>query len=684
MPFSSPSARLPALPDDTPLPPLTTEQSFIWLLRPDIRGEAVDRTPPGMRRFLVWWALNQRRDYPRAPGLTDTQTGYLAGSVAGLPPLGGPPVTRLMLGLWELFDHIRTRFDLGTAEGRMGLFDWCFLTAVSELGLERCILAEQRRALAGPVAVAADTGLPVTLAMLSLWRFRQDVRDSFDLRRPEGVSAFLSWVLVYGFKEFPSLALYSDEALLRALTTPGEGFARGLEPLDSLSAALWRARTDLQASFPLDRAEGRRTYLDWYHAEGARSCGHDALRAPEAPPPAPAAPAARPAVRPVPERTPGVNLIGFARGELGIGEDVRMAAAACAAAGIPFTVYDTPPGPTHRQADRRLDAHITTEAPHAVNLFCLTGFDTARVHVEHPQLFEGRLNIGYWPWELPDWPAAWASAYDVVDEIWVSTRYTQESFALTAPVPVLLMPMAVTAAPGRAYRRADFGLPEGRFLFLFTFDWNSYVARKNPMACIDAFQVAFPPGGAAGVGLVLKVMGGRDDDPRWRALLARVTADPRILVLHGTLDRDAVLGLAALCDAVVSLHRSEGFGRTLAEAMLLGKPTIATDHSGNTDFCTPETCALVPARLVPVQPGEYPWGDGMAWAEPDVGQAALAMRRLVSDHAHREAIARAGQRLVAARHDPRAVGLRYRRRIEVLLGRLARGSGGGPGDGRAG
>ena len=679
MPFSSPSARPPALPDDAPLPPLTTEQDFIWLLRPDIRGETVERTPPGMRRFLVWWALNQRREYPKAPALTEAQAVYLAGSVVGLPPLDGPPVTRLMLGLWELLDHIRARFDLGSAEGRVGLFDWCFLTAVPELGLECCVLDEQRRALAEPIAIAADTGLPVTLAMFSLWRFRKDVRDSFDLRRPEGVSAFLSWVLIYGFKECPGLALYTEEALVQALTTPGEGFARGLEPFDSLSAALWRARADLQARFPLDRAEDRCAYLDWYLAEGARSCGHDTLRTPRAARPASASAVARPAAHPIMgrDRTPGVNLIGFARGELGIGEDVRMAAEACAAAGIPFTVYDTPPGPTHRQADRRLDSHITTEAPHAINLFCLTGFDTARAYVEHPQLFAGRLNIGYWPWELPEWPAAWASAYDVVDEIWVSSRYTQDSFALTAPVPVLLMPMAVTTASGRNYRRADFGLPEGRFLFLFTFDWNSYVARKNPSACIDAFQAAFPPGEEAGVGLVLKVMGGRDEDPHWRALLARVAADPRIRIFHGTLDRDAVLGLAKLCDAVVSLHRSEGFGRTLAEAMLLGKPTVATAYSGNTDFCTPESCALVPARLVTVQPGEYPWSEGMVWAEPDVGQAALAMRQLVSDRPYREAIALAGQRLVAARHEPRTVGLRYRRRIEVLLDRISRRAGGG-------
>ena len=653
--------------DELPVPALTAEQNFIWLLRDDIRGTTPADAPSGRRRFLVWWVLNQRREYPKASDLTNAQIAYLTTPVADAETGNTPPLTHLMIGVWELLDHIRSRFDIHSQEGRTGLFDWYCLTAVSELGLDRYLSTDQKRYLAEPVALAGDTGLPVTRAMLSLWRFRQDIRDAFDLGRPDGLRAFLGWVLVYGFKECPTLGLYCDEGLKRALTAAGRGFAHGLEPLDSLAAALWRARKELQLHFPLDSLDGRHAYLAWHRNEGRRAYGQDSLFEPPQTP----SPPARAAAVPRQALTPGVNLIGFARGELGIGEDVRMAAESCAVAGIPFTVYDTPPGPTHRQADRRLDAHITTEAPHAVNVFCLTGFDTARTYVEHPNLFEGRYNIGYWPWELPDWPASWASAYDIVDEIWVSTRYTQEAFALTAPVPVLLMPMAVAGTPSRVYHRAEFGLPPGRFLFLFTFDWNSYVARKNPGACIAAFQAAFA-GYGTDVGLVLKVMGGRNEDPHWRALLARIAADPRIHIVNGTLDRDAVLGLASVCDAVVSLHRAEGFGRTLAEAMLLGKPTVATAHSGNTDFCTPATSALVPARIVPVQPDEYPWGEGMSWGEPDVAQAAQAMQRLVYDGAYRQAIALAGHRLVTERYAPRTVGLRYRKRLAAVLERLAR------------
>lgn len=669
------SSQKSGFPDETPIPLLTTEQKFIWLLRKDIRGEIPADTPSGIRRFLVWWALNQHCEYPEASGLTDSQITFLTAPAVEARADGTPPLTHLMIGVWELLDHIQSRFNLNSLDGRVALFDWFFLTAVSELRLGRYVIADQRLYLGEPVAVAADTGLPVTRAMVSLWRFRQDVRAAFDPGRPDGLRAFLSWVLVYGFKECPTLALYCDEALKRALTAPGGGFARGLEPLDSLSAALWYAREDLQRHFPLESLDDRHAYLAWYRSEGRRACGQDALFAPPPAPPSPVTPLAAPRQA----LTPGVNLIGFARGELGIGEDVRMAASACAAAGIPFTVYDTPPGPTHRQADRRLDAHITTEAPHAVNVFCLTGFDTARTYVEHPHLFEGRYNVGYWPWELPEWPTSWAGAYDLVDEIWASTRYTQEAFALTAPVPVLLMPMAVAGTPARVYQRAEFGLPPRHFLFLFTFDWNSYVARKNPEACIAAFQAAFA-GHGTDVGLVLKVMGGRNEDPRWRALLERIAADPRIHVVNGTLDRDAVLGLASVCDAVVSLHRAEGFGRTLAEAMLLGKPTIATAYSGNSDFCTPATSALVPARIVPVQPGEYPWGEGMSWGEPDVGQAAQAMQRLVYDGAYRQSITLAGHRFVTECYAPRTVGVRYKRRLEAILERLARGglSGGRP------
>src|SRR5262249_37707557 len=147
-------------------------------------------------------------------------------------------------------------------------------------------------------------------------------------------------------------------------------------------------------------------------------------------------------------------------------------------------------------------------------------------------------------------------------------------------VPVLSMPLAVsTPVLRRRYSKQYFGLDENAFYFIFVFDAASHIARKNPIAVVRAFKLAFPRGGEK-VGLLLKTMNVRTGDPLWDALSAEAQTDCRIIIMDKCLDRDEVVGLNSVCDAFISLHRAEGFGFTLAEAMLLGKPVIATNYSG--------------------------------------------------------------------------------------------------------
>jgi len=231
--------------------------------------------------------------------------------------------------------------------------------------------------------------------------------------------------------------------------------------------------------------------------------------------------------------------------------------------------------------------------------------------------------------------------------------------------------------------RADFGLPVDCVLFGFAFDRNSFLDRKNPAACLEAFQAAFPrrarrasaaSGDAPKVALLIKVIGAEGEhgadpvaDAAWQALRARFLADPRVHLREGTLDRPDLLSLLGCCDALVSLHRAEGFGRVPAEAMLLGVPVIATDYSGNRDFLRRDTGFPVSCRLVPVSPGAYPWADGAVWAEPDLADAARQMRRIVADPATARARARLAQARMREEHAPSVVGARYRARLQHLL-----------------
>ena len=189
---------------------------------------------------------------------------------------------------------------------------------------------------------------------------------------------------------------------------------------------------------------------------------------------------------------PGVNLIGLAFGESGLGEHLRLTAGAFRAAGLPFSVYDY--GKTlHRQADTSLRDQIDPACPHAANVFCLNNDGVLDLWESRRRLFRQRYNIGYGFWELRDYPPSWLFAMNVLDEIWAPSRHVQEAISVKASVPVVHMPMAVDFPLPRLASRRDFDVPEDAFVFLCSFDFSSRIQRKNPMAVVAAFRRAFPP-----------------------------------------------------------------------------------------------------------------------------------------------------------------------------------------------
>ncbi|MCF8208912.1 MAG: glycosyltransferase, partial [Rhodoferax sp.] len=379
------------------------------------------------------------------------------------------------------------------------------------------------------------------------------------------------------------------------------------------------------------------------------------------------------------DRPLGLNLIGFAFGELGIGEDVRMAAAACAAVGIAFKVVNIHPGDQLRQSDRYLSDHVDAnsptedEAPYAFNLFCLTGFDTVRVFLERGMsLFSGRYNIGWWPWELPVWPKQWDLAFDLVNEVWAATDFTYRTYSQASqrrarPPTVAWMPLPASIARVSKRTRAQLGLPHGKFLFLYVFDFNSYLARKNPLAALKAFRQAFAVDNNS-VGLVFKTMNSQPDNPDWRRFEQSCAQDGRVVLMNQTLERGEVLGLIEACDAYVSLHRSEGFGRTLAEAMLLGKPVVGTNFSGNVDFLSETSGFPVKWRRRAVKPGDYPFvsaSDAPWWAEPNIADAARQMQRAKMACADRAWVSRVTQ-LAQETFSPERIGNRMLARLQSI------------------
>jgi glycosyltransferase involved in cell wall biosynthesis len=248
-----------------------------------------------------------------------------------------------------------------------------------------------------------------------------------------------------------------------------------------------------------------------------------------------------------------------------------------------------------------------------------------------PRLRPGAVRINIPFWELSRYPDSWLPGLMETDEIWAPSRFIARALESRLGKKVIYMPVALELTPPAPMPRARFNLPEGGFLFFFAFDFLSFIERKNPGAAIAAFREAFPQRGQAG--LVLKCMNGAMAPDKLARFREHLADDPDIFLIDDTLSRNDTLALIASTDAIVSLHRSEGLGLLIGEAMLLGKPVIATDYSASQDLLSEATGYPVKFRLVPVRDGEYPFAEGQIWAEPDISHAATLMRTLCRDPA---------------------------------------------------
>ncbi|GJL77321.1 MAG: hypothetical protein NPINA01_03100 [Nitrospinaceae bacterium] len=362
----------------------------------------------------------------------------------------------------------------------------------------------------------------------------------------------------------------------------------------------------------------------------------------------------------------GVTLIGLPRAIIGEGEFVRQTAKSFQNTSLDFGIYDTRPSVAPVEQADPLSSHMRSDNPFNVNIFHLKPDQLASSVVTLGRSFvENRYNIGYWAWELSEFPDAWQAPLDFLDEVWCPSRFIQFAVKKKSSKPVLYLPVSVELEISEGLDRAYFSLPSHSFIFLFVFDFKSYVARKNPSACIQAFTKAFPRGDEA-VTLVIKSMDGPLYPLEFDRLAEEAKKDPRIILIDAAYRAEEITGLMQNCDCFISLHRSEGIGLSLAQSMLLGKPVIATGYSGNTDFMHDDNSCLVKYGLIAVEEKEYPFGKGQVWADPDVDHAAWYMRRLVEDEEYRKTIAMSGQATIRTHHNCLVIGKAYEDRLKAL------------------
>jgi len=359
----------------------------------------------------------------------------------------------------------------------------------------------------------------------------------------------------------------------------------------------------------------------------------------------------------------GVNVIGHFCYPSGLRVSVEAIVGAMGLAGIRTSLRDV-----------RTDAR---DDPAHVHFDGLESGDITLIHAQ-PEPFFAEVyaradlaerdprtyRIAYWYWEFDSIPDAWCAHADSVDEVWTATEFIARGLRERLSIPVRTLFPGVTLAPFQVREREYFKLDPGRFTFLFTFHMMSVMERKNPLGLIRAFKLAFRADEP--VTLVLKTSFGDRHPLQFQELLDAAANEPTITIIDEVFSSDDVLSLMNACDAYVSLHRSEGLGLTMAEAMLLGKPVIATAFSGNMDFMNNENSLLVPYERVKVGRPIPPYDADLEWAEPSVEHAARLMRRLFDDQKWAREVGARGQRSAEINLSLDAAGRRISERLAEI------------------
>jgi len=366
----------------------------------------------------------------------------------------------------------------------------------------------------------------------------------------------------------------------------------------------------------------------------------------------------------------GVNLIGLVRAEMGLGQSCRLLANVLEKGDIPCSLYDFQLGSTLLKAEEHSwDDRISEAFPYNLNLIHINPDEMMLMYTRlGAEKWSGRYNIAFWLWELEEIPEHWKKFFPMLDEIWTPSEFISNNLRKVTSLPVHTMPYCVEAPVDEDLDREYFGLPEDKFLFLVMYDSNSTIERKNPTGAIRAFRKAFKNN--PDVGIIVKINNAK---PRDMEHLNRWLEEcPNVYFITETLSKVEVNSLIKQADVFVSLHRAEGFGLVMAEAMIVGTPVIATNWSSNTEFMNSEVACMVDCSFATLEKDSPPYKKGARWAEPDIHMAAVYMRKLYKDKVYYEQIRRKAQEYIAEKLSMENAVSRIKTRIGEIYETLER------------
>jgi glycosyltransferase involved in cell wall biosynthesis len=326
-----------------------------------------------------------------------------------------------------------------------------------------------------------------------------------------------------------------------------------------------------------------------------------------------------------------VEIVGYLSMAAGVGESARLCAAALSKAGREIMLADVSTHPDEGKLVEWAPANLSDGQP------------GSRIwHLNPPMLprailkkrlgnFTRTFNIGYWAWELEVVPAEWRNAMHYMNAVFVPSEFTRRAIAPHTTAPVIVVPHPVTERPAAEGIRRKFGIADDAFLVSFIFSAGSSINRKNPQGTIEAFRLFSAE--CPNAFLLMKASGNPARDETLRILMQSVEGDPNIRIVTDNLASSEINGIIRDSNAYLSLHRSEGFGLTVAEAIMHRTPVISTGWSGTADFCDPDNTWLVEPSLIPVVDSHPEFADlkDAVWADPSPAAAAAHLKNIHSD-----------------------------------------------------
>ncbi len=385
---------------------------------------------------------------------------------------------------------------------------------------------------------------------------------------------------------------------------------------------VWQERPDLKRAFPYATTTQAANFAKWAHKFGVGEgvINQSAIRIFKDP--------LKETAKVSYSKGLGVNIAGYFKGEFGVGQSGRLLARASNASGMQVTMLNN-----SETLSRQLEDFETEDTK---NLYPVT---IGVVNADQfwlwksslpPRLKSHSAFVGVWAWEVETFPENSHEACELVDEIWAVSNFVKDAISPHTDKPIFVVPTPIIAPQVcEKLDRGPIGLNKNDAFNLFVFDYFSVFRRKNPLDLVSAHIMAFPD--QFGPKLVIKSVNGELHRDQLDQLKSAAAGRNDIIIIDSYLSREQLHSLVNECQTYISLHRSEGYGLTIAEAMSLGKPVIATAYSGNMDFMKPENSILVPFVYVPVGNDAFPYPEDSRWAQPDIEFAAKAMLALSAD-----------------------------------------------------